>query len=167
MSFEVTSDAFFDENPDASFDIVFIDGLHTFDQSLRDFTRALCRIPRKGLILIDDCYPSDYLASLRSHERCARAKVFENYPDRHWMGDVFKTVLFINDFFDNVSFCYIRDTMGIVAVWFEPRTLAPHFQTVEDISRCEYALFKHEIAPILRHKILAEIGDSMEQVLMR
>ena len=76
-SFETTSDAFFDDNPRANFDLIFIDGLHTFEQSLRDFTRSLSRISENGLILIDDCYPSDYLASLRDYTLCQKAKSFE------------------------------------------------------------------------------------------
>jgi hypothetical protein len=162
-SFKMTSDAFFDQYPDAAFDFVFIDGLHTFEQSLRDFTRSLFRIPRTGLILIDDCFPSDYYASLRSFEACTNAKTSEKYPDRSWMGDVFKTILVIHDYFDSVSFAYIEGTLGVVAVWFEPRTIKPLFQTMEEIFRCDYAQFRYGIGPRLPRMTPVEAGDAIHR----
>ena len=160
-SFELSSDRFFDEHLTATFDIVFIDGLHTFEQALRDFTRAMGRVPRSGLILLDDCNPGDYLASLKDHSLCASGKRQMHAPDADWMGDVYRTILFIREYFDNVSFSYIKNTAGIVAVWFQPRAIVPWFQTVEQIARCEYAQFKHELFPRLRELTIKEIGDSI------
>ena len=161
-SFETTSDAFFDDNPKANFDIIFIDGLHTFEQSLRDFTRSLSRISENGLILIDDCYPSDYLASLRDYTLCQKAKSFEGSPDRNWMGDVYKTILFVADYFDNVSLSYVNETMGIIAIWKEQREISKRFATIEEIYRCEFASFKLELAPTIPIAALPEIGDRMD-----
>ena len=163
--YAMTSDAYFDEHPDARFDIVFIDGLHTLDQSLRDFTRSLLRIPRTGLILIDDAFPSDYLAADRSLEFCNGIKTAENWPDRNWMGDVFKTALFINEFFDQLSLCYIADTLGIVAVWYEPRRVAPIFgdTAVEGIARCEFSRFKYEAAPRIPKMSVVDVTDSLRR----
>lgn len=160
-SFRVTSDSYFDDFPRETFDMIFIDGLHTFEQSLRDFTRSLSRLSDGGVIIIDDCYPSDYLASLRDHNLCVLGKTRENCLDRNWMGDVYKTVLFINEFFDNLSLAYIRDTMGVVAVWKAPRKLNPLFgaNAVSDIANVEYAKFKHVVFPNLPHKTVAEVLD--------
>jgi len=165
-SYHMTSDAFFDENPEACFDIVFIDGLHTLDQSLRDFTRSMPKVPCGGIILIDDSFPSDYLAANRSLEVCNGIKVAEKWPDRNWMGDVFKTVLFINEFFDHMSLSYIADTLGMVAVWHEFRRIAPIFgdTAVEDIARCEFAKFKYEAAPRIPKMSVYEITERMQQI---
>lgn len=162
VSFETTSDAFFDDNPGAVFDLIFIDGLHTFEQSLRDFIRSLSRISENGLILIDDCYPSDYLASLRDYSLCQKGKSFEGSPDRNWMGDVYKTILFIADYFDSVSLSYINETMGIVAIWKERRESAIRFTTIEEIYRCEFARFMYELAPAIPIVALPEIGNRMD-----
>lgn len=165
-AFAMTSDSFFDHNREM-FDLVFIDGLHTFEQSLRDFTRAMSRVPRTGLILLDDCNPSDYLASLRDHNLCMALKKKEGYADQNWMGDVYKTVLFIREFFDNVSFAYIEDSLGIVAVWFEPRPLTPQFQNIEEISQCEFAHFRHRILPNLPFKNLDQIASAINSASRR
>jgi hypothetical protein len=162
VSFEMTSDAFFDDNPGAVFDLIFIDGLHIFEQSLRDLTRSLSRLSKGGLILMDDCYPSDYLASLRDLALCQRAKTLEGATDRNWMGDVYKTLLFIDDYFDDLSLCYVRNTLGIAAIWREPRKLAKRFETIEEISRCEFTRFRYEIAPNIPAAALEEIGNRLD-----
>ena len=159
--FETTSDKFFDENPDEIFDIIFIDGLHIFEQSLRDFTRAMNRITKGGIILLDDCNPSDYLASIRDHELCRTVKEREGYADRDWMGDVYKTALFIHDYFRDVSLAYLRDTAGIVAVWHGSRAIVPVFETVEEIARCDFVSFKEKVLPLIPQRTVSEIGDSV------
>jgi hypothetical protein len=160
-AFKLTSDRFFDEHPGEIFDMIFIDGLHTYEQSLRDFTRSLSRLSDHGVIIIDDCFPSDYLASLRDHGLCVRAKTRENCADRNWMGDVYKTVLFINEFFDNLDFAYVQDTMGVVAVWRARRKLTPLLGggAMTELVELEYAKFRHEIFPSLPQKSVSEILD--------
>jgi|SRR5579862_2443042 len=160
-SFAMTSDAFFNEHREEIFDIVFIDGLHTFEQSLRDFASAMACVSKTGVILVDDCNPSDYLASIRDHDLSRKLKEQQGVKDRNWMGDVYKTVLFINDHFGNVSLSYINDTMGIVAIWFEPRPVVPFFRSIEDIAHCDFADFRGKIFPNLPKRSLAEIGDSI------
>lgn len=63
-----TSDEFFalGDGLADSFDLAFIDGLHRFEQALRDFI-ALERLAHRGsVILIHDCIPLDEIASARS-----------------------------------------------------------------------------------------------------
>jgi len=138
--------------------------LHTFEQSLRDVLRSLTRLPENGVLIIDDCYPSDYLASLRDHGLCALSKESEGSPDRNWMGDVYKTVLFINEFYDSLDFSYVRDTMGIVVVWKTLRKLAPLFpeNPIADIVNLEYARFKHTLFAKLPQMSLSQILDCIK-----
>jgi SAM-dependent methyltransferase len=56
-----TSDAFFEENPDARFDVVFIDGLHLYDQVRRDVVNALKALNPGGWIAIHDMLPRDWI----------------------------------------------------------------------------------------------------------
>jgi hypothetical protein len=78
------------------------------------------------------------------------------------MGDVYKTILFVADYFDNVSLSYINETMGIVAIWKEQREISNLFATIEEISRCEFARFKIELAPTIPIAALTEIGNRMD-----
>jgi hypothetical protein len=46
------------------FDVIYIDGLHTFEQVFRDLLNSIARLNPKGVIIIDDVIPSSYHASL-------------------------------------------------------------------------------------------------------
>jgi hypothetical protein len=74
----MTSDAYFEQYPDV-FDVIFVDGLHTYEQSRIDAVNALKRVPVGGAVLFHDMIPLNW--------RSAR-------PERiahRWNGDVWKT----------------------------------------------------------------------------
>src|SRR5690606_26031789 len=70
---ERTSDDFFRDCRD-TFDVIYLDGLHTFEQTLRDLLNSCERLSRDGVILIDDILPSCYPASLRDSAQAARVR---------------------------------------------------------------------------------------------
>lgn len=82
----VASDAYFAAleaiGSQASFDVVFVDGLHEFRQAYRDIVNALWRLRPGGLVLIDDVVPASIEA--------AGPDIAGHGP---WMGDVFRAVL--------------------------------------------------------------------------
>lgn len=53
---QITSDEFFQSNPD-KFDIVFIDGLHTYDQVRRDVVNSINYLQEGGAIALHDMLP--------------------------------------------------------------------------------------------------------------
>ncbi len=55
----MTSDDFF-ENNNIKFDIIFIDGLHTYAQSKKDFLNSLKAINNDGIIFFDDMLPVNW-----------------------------------------------------------------------------------------------------------
>ena len=80
-----TSDDFFAGNDlttilGAPFDIAFIDGLHIFEQVLRDFINFEKYAGPDSLILIHDCLPLDSQTASRTRET------------QFWSGDVWKIV---------------------------------------------------------------------------
>lgn len=62
-------------------DLVFIDGLHLFEQALRDFINVERVAASHTIVLLHDCYPLDELTAAR-----------ERRTD-FWTGDVWKVVL--------------------------------------------------------------------------
>lgn len=54
---KLTSDKFFNDNPDKQFDIIFIDGLHVDIQVTKDITNSLKSINKGGVIVMHDCNP--------------------------------------------------------------------------------------------------------------
>ena len=57
----MTSDVFFETHPDARFDVIFIDGLHLYDQVRRDVVNALAALAPGGWIAIHDMLPRDWI----------------------------------------------------------------------------------------------------------
>lgn len=82
---EATSDAYFAGLPsDERFDVVFIDGDHTYRQSLRDIENALERLAPDGVVLAHDCNP----------ESAAAASPDSRDADRGaWCGEVWKAIV--------------------------------------------------------------------------
>ena len=76
----LTSDDFFKINKDF-FDIIFIDGLHIFEQVRKDILNSLNLLNPNGMILLHDCLPSKNRDQMvpRSHE--------------NWNGDVWKAIV--------------------------------------------------------------------------
>ncbi len=84
--FEMTSDAFFASidlgaaTGRAGFDLAFIDGLHTFDQTLRDFIN-LERLAQPGAaVLVHDCLPLSAPTATREQRT------------RFWSGDTWRLI---------------------------------------------------------------------------
>ncbi len=82
ITHQMTSDEFFAQNHE-TFDIVFIDGDHSYEQSLRDLNNALRVIPVGGFVVLHDAMPIDYDATQITN--------FEKHLP--YNGEVWKTVL--------------------------------------------------------------------------
>jgi len=139
--FSMPSDRYFAEQAgDAVFDVVFLDGLHTFEQTLRDFNNSLVHGHERTVWLIDDTVPSDVYSAIKSMPDALRARKAAGGSGRAWHGDVFKLVFFLHDFFPGLSYCTL--TTGGNAqtlVWREPRiTAVPAFADMEAIARLDY-----------------------------
>ena len=93
-----TSDAFFETSDHAPFDLIYLDGLHTFQQTLRDFMWSMKFAHARTVWLLDDTVPNDPFSALPDQARCYRIRHSLGNPDWSWMGDVFKVGYFIRDF---------------------------------------------------------------------
>lgn len=80
--YEMSSNTYFDLHP-FSFDVAFIDGDHTFEQSLKDAMNCLKWMNPKGVILLHDCNPTK--------PEWATSEYIEASPN--WCGEVWKTIL--------------------------------------------------------------------------
>ncbi len=76
----ITSDDFFRNNK-KKFDLIFIDGLHTYEQVKKDIVNSLNSLSINGYILLHDCLPSRI-----SHQAVPRYK-------GHWNGEVWKVIV--------------------------------------------------------------------------
>lgn len=116
---EVTSDIYFSKfaSQNERFDLIFLDGLHTFEQTLRDFTNSIRFLAQNGVIVVDDVVPNSYQAALPDQADAFKVKEFTGSTDNSWMGDTFKLVFFIELFFPTYDFRTISDNHGQAVVW--------------------------------------------------
>lgn len=91
--FEKTSDDFFESfEPGISFDVVFIDGLHTYEQAMKDVMHSLQQLSARGIIILHDCNPSNKAAACPAESiEHAKAMNPDSWNDQ-WNGDVWKAI---------------------------------------------------------------------------
>lgn len=94
--FEKTSDDFFASHKQPLSrrkpKVVFVDGLHTYEQSLRDVLNSLLFLEGGGVIVVHDCNPLKEAAGLPAksiHEAIQKTAACATV----WNGDVWKTVV--------------------------------------------------------------------------
>ncbi len=75
-----TSDEFFLKNK-LFFDLIFIDGLHEYDQVCKDIENSLRFLSKNGMIMLHDCLPNNVYQQIVP--RCKRT----------WNGDVWKAIV--------------------------------------------------------------------------
>jgi hypothetical protein len=80
-TFKMTSDEFFEKMSQHYYDIVFVDGLHIFEQAYRDIVNSLKWLSPNGTIVVHDCNPVTEITQRR--ERASDA----------WHGDVWKAIV--------------------------------------------------------------------------
>jgi len=129
--------------PSTRFDAIFLDGLHEFRQTYRDFIKASHHLSSGGFILIDDTIPVDEPSSIpdqRAAEASAR-NLGLSFP-RPWMGDVFKVILVIHRAHPGVEIrTYSEGGRHQTLLWFPSATgkLLPASQTIlEQIDACSF-----------------------------
>jgi hypothetical protein len=139
---EITSDEYFGAvvDPSERFDVIYLDGLHTFEQTLRDFTNAVHHLSPRGVILIDDVCPVSYLSSLPDRENYFKVREFLGVTDKSWMGDVYRLVFFIETFYQHMSYATIADNHGQAVVWPGRRAEVPH-RTVRETGEISFEDF--------------------------
>jgi len=141
LFFEKPSDSFFlNDLKDEKFDLIFLDGLHTYEQTLRDFIFSLTRSHDNTVWLIDDVAPSGYLAACANNTINKIARKTFGQPS--WMGDVFKLVYTIHDFFPQYNYLTFPEHAQTI-VWKEIRKdFKPKWNSLSKISKMNYFHFK-------------------------
>lgn len=135
---EVTSDAFFrDAPPPRPIEVAFIDGLHTYEQSLQDVLNTLEVLAEDGVIVMHDCHPPNAAAAhpAKSLEDASAM----NLPGwtHEWCGDVWKTVCRLRLERDDLSI-FVLDCdygLGVVTRGAPERPMAAR---VADVSALTY-----------------------------
>lgn len=129
-----SSDAFFADPPRrlrrGGLDVAFVDGLHTYEQSLRDVENCLAWLAPGGVVVLHDCNPVDAAAA----EPAAVA------PDRAaegWSGDVWKTIVHLRALRRDLE-VFVLDADCGLGVVTRGRSTAPPDLGAAEIARLGY-----------------------------
>jgi predicted O-methyltransferase YrrM len=80
----MTSDLFFSSHCSISYDVVFIDGMHLFEQAYKDVLNGLENLREGGVVIVHDTRPDSRITQTRNHGQANK-----------WHGDVWKAILFL------------------------------------------------------------------------
>ena len=120
--YDMTSDEyFFSSSADEKFDVIYLDGLHTFHQTLRDLMNSLNHVADDGIIVVDDIWPSSLAAALPAAADYKAVRKFLEIERGAWMGDVYRLVMFVDTFCPRWSFACVEDNHGQMVMWQKPR----------------------------------------------
>lgn len=106
-----SSDEFFAAlSAEQRFDLIFIDGLHTYEQTYRDILHALLHSHRRTVILIDDTLPSDVFSTMRDQQACIEARHrVSGVVDASWHGDTYKVLPLLTVFHPDLRLLSLVD----------------------------------------------------------
>jgi SAM-dependent methyltransferase len=126
--FRGTSDDFFKQNK-KTFDLIFIDGLHTAEQSMKDFQNAIDCLNEGGAIVFHDTYPDNL-----------------EYTKPIWCGDVYKTIIELKHFYHIIT---VIDDHGVSVVlpWLEEDRAFEAKQEFSDLPKLAPVKFSDLVLP--------------------
>ena len=165
--FELPSDEFFKTMPHLfekhKIDVALIDGLHSYDQALRDAHNCLKYLDQNGVIVLHDCNPATLAMAVPANSVADAAS--KNIPgwDYLWCGDVWKAIVHLRSSFDDLNVFVLDCDMGIGVVtrgkMENKLSYAP-----EEIEKLDYQDLVANRARLLNLKPPAYFHDVLKQL---
>ena len=115
---EAPSDEYFASRPSETFDVIYVDGLHRFNQAYRDTLNSLGRVRPGGLVVIDDVMPVDTYSAIPDENESRERRRAAGLSGGAWSGDVWKVLIALDEIHcDEIDYRTITDSG-------RPRTIA-------------------------------------------
>ena len=139
--FKMTSDKFFENNSSLfqsdKIDVALIDGLHTYEQTLKDIENTLENGSKGCFIIVHDCNPLDEVSATRATSP-EEMREITGTDHNFWLGDVWKSILHLRATRSDLFVCTLDTDFGLGIVKFgEPEN--PVDLTPDQIADLEYA----------------------------
>lgn len=164
--FNITSDEFFENFQSISkttpykkgeniftFDIIYIDGLHTFSQSYKDFKNSLLCSNKNTIWILDDTIPSDPYSAYPNQEKSLEYRNCAKLSGKPWHGDVYKTIFAIHDFHPEFSYCtHIDSGNPQTIIWKTESTdrekIFGDLEKINNLSYFDMLSYAHILMPV-------------------
>lgn len=104
--YSITSDEFFKMNAER-YQIVFIDGLHHYEQLVMDILNSWNVLEPGGFIVSHDCMPMNESTAGRS----------PTSPQAAWNGDCYKAIIWFRDTFPSIPCFVISEDHGLGLIY--------------------------------------------------
>ena len=141
----MTSDEFFIQNKN-TFDLIFIDGLHIYEQVIKDIDNSLKVLKENGIILIHDCLP---------------AKIWhQTIPQTHtsWNGDVWKSIANLRTREEIDTYTIKADQgLGLVLKRKNKDILVRNIQNFKKLLFKDYYTHHNEFMRLIEEKRILEV----------
>lgn len=175
--FTVTSDDFFHQHAGLLRaeppQVIFIDGMHSFQQVLADCYHALNYLAKDGVIILHDCSPPHAMsATPATSPQDAMEKWKQRYPDRkhewtgEWCGDTWKAIPYLIKHHPELNVCVLNADYGLGMVSRKRGTdLVAKYGEFADTSQFEkmdYAVLDKNRPQMLNLKKLSELKSVMD-----
>jgi hypothetical protein len=161
--FETTSDSFFTEQADfleeRPIDVALIDGLHTYEQVVRDVESTVRYLKDDGVIFLHDCNPAIELIG-------RRAETWEDFVAQQkgplvigiWSGDVWKSIVYLRSMRRDLKVAVLKcDTgVGVVRKGLPDTRLAYSPEQIEALSYADLAADRKRLLNLRPPRYLAE-----------
>ena len=133
----MTSDQFFIDNKE-KFDLIFIDGLHVYEQVIKDIFNSIKVLKENGIILVHDCLPR---------------KLWYQTPTRMsdtWNGDVWKAIVECRTL-ENIDTytCLADEGIGVIKVQKNNNLLNLNLSNFKNLKYKEYYTNRESIMNII------------------
>lgn len=149
-----------------AFDLIFIDGLHTFEQSYKDFINSLEFAHDDTIWVLDDTVPGDKFSAIRDMTSSYKARGEAGLSGKPWHGDVYKTVFAIHDNLPEFSYCTLMGGNPQTIVWkAEKSGRAPVCPSMDVISRLSFddmLVLHRTLMPIEDEDLQRLVGQSLD-----
>jgi len=164
---EMTSDRFFETKShllaERGLDVAFVDGLHTYEQALRDVEKSLGHLNPGGVIVMHDCNPPHEAAAhpARSLEHAQSL----NLPGwtNEWCGDTFKALVHLRSTRDDLNVFTFDCDYGLgVVMKGSPETTLDY--TPAQIENMRYAELAADRERILNLKTTERFDEWLQSI---
>jgi hypothetical protein len=142
----MTSDQFFIENKE-KFDLIFIDGLHVYEQVIKDIFNSIKVLKENGIILVHDCLPRKlwYQTPIRMSDT--------------WNGDVWKAIVECRTL-ENIDTytCLADEGIGVIKVQKNNNLLNLNLSNFKNLKYKEYYTNRESLMNIISvEKLISQI----------
>lgn len=164
---EMSSDQFFGKNTYLltklnGISVAFIDGLHTYEQSLKDVRNCLKFLKKDGFIVMHDCNP---LSEAQAYPANSPEQAANSCPSNwtgDWSGDVWKTIAFLRSNRKDLNIFVLDCDHGLGIITKDKSESVLEYSKT-DIDQLSYKELERNRVKILNLKAADYLQEFLEQ----